>query len=156
MVSSPTPGVDSEDEAQAQAFDREALDELLEERMEENEEKLLEPWTAMIEEADLQAEIDRTVRSLGIFFRKWVVEIMFVLSQKGTMRFNELKSSLDGISSRTLSKRLTELDEQGLVDRTLYDEMPVRTDYELTEKGADVANLALPMIVYLRLHGPRE
>lgn len=155
MVSNTTPGVAGEGGGDS-SLDREVLDALLADRIEENQAELLEPWTAMVEEADLQAEIDRTVRSLGIFFRKWVVEIMFVLSQKGTLRFNELKSSLDGISSRTLSKRLTELEDQGLVDRTLYDEMPVRTDYELTEKGADVANLALPMIVYLRLHGPRE
>lgn len=140
-----------------EALDLERVDELLRERIERNAAELGEPWEAMVEEAsDLQAEIDRTVRSLRIFFRKWVVELMFVLSQKGTLRFNELKASLEGISSRTLSKRLTELTEQGLVDRTLYDEMPVRVEYELTEKGDDVAMLALPMIVYLRLHGPLE
>lgn len=155
MVSGSTPGVARGEDDEA-SLDLQVLEDRLRERIEDNEAELLDPWAAMIETADLQAEIDRTVRSLGIFFRKWVVEIMFVLSQKGTLRFNELKSSLDGISSRTLSKRLSELEEQGLVDRTLYDEMPVRTDYELTDKGADVANLALPMIVYLRLHGPRE
>lgn len=133
------------------------FDELLEERIRRNAEELGQPWEAMVDTTDdLQAEIDRTVRSLGIFFRKWVVEIMFVLSRKGTLRFNELQASLDGISSRTLSKRLTELTEQGLVDRTLYDEMPLRVEYSLTDKGDDVAMLALPMIIYLRVHGPEE
>lgn len=133
------------------------LDELLAERVEENNAELLDPWQAMLAKSpDLEAEIDRTVQSLGIFFRKWVVEIMFVLSQRGTLRFNRLKESLDGISARTLSKRLTELEEQGLIDRTLYDEMPVRVEYALTDKGSDVAALALPMILYLRLHGPTE
>lgn len=153
MVSQAKPGV----EEGPGPIDEELLDAVLEERISENREQLLEPWTEMIEAStDLQDEIDRTVRSLGIFFRKWVVEIMFVLSQRGTLRFNELKESLDGISSRTLSKRLTELGEQGLVDRELYDEMPVRVEYSLTERGNDVAALALPLIVYLRLHGPEE
>lgn len=132
------------------------VEALLDERIERNTAELAEPWQAMVEDAgSLQAEIDRTVQSLRIFFRKWVVELMFVLSQKGTLRFNELKSSLDGISSRTLSKRLTELTDQGLVERTLYDEMPVRVEYELTDQGLDVAMLALPLIVYVRRHGPR-
>lgn len=151
MVSRPTPGV----REGGGSIDEELLDRVLEERIAENRDQLLEPWAEMVQASpDLQAEIDRTVRSLGIFFRKWVVEIVYVLGQKGTQRFNELKESLDGISSRTLSKRLTELQEQGLVDRELYDEMPVRVEYSLTGKGQDVATLALPLIVYLRLHGP--
>lgn len=151
MVSDATPGVPDE----ALELDPDVVDDLLDDRIQRNIEELAKPWDTMVDQAsDLQAEIDRTVASLGIFFRKWVVELMFVLSRKGTLRFNELKASLDGISSRTLSKRLTELTEQGLVERTLYDEMPVRVEYELTDKGDDVAMLALPMIVYLRLHGP--
>lgn len=151
MVSDATPG----SKRDGLAFDASLVDDLLDERIQRNFRELAEPWEAMVQDAgDLQAEIDRTVASLGIFFRKWVVELMFVLNQKGTLRFNELKESLDGISSRTLSKRLTELTDQGLVDRTLYDEMPVRVEYELTDKGEDVAMLALPMIIYLRVHGP--
>lgn len=142
---------------EALELDPELLDALLEQRIQQNIEELAEPWEGMVEASGgLQDEIDQTVRSLRIFFRKWVVELMFVLSQKGTLRFNELKTSLEGISSRTLSKRLTELEDQGLVDRTLFDEMPVRVEYELTEKGTNVAMLALPMIIYLRVHGPKE
>ncbi len=153
MVSRKTPGVPEE----ALELDPELLDALLEQRIQQNIEELAEPWEGMVEASGgLQDEIDQTVRSLRIFFRKWVVELMFVLSQKGTLRFNELKTSLEGISSRTLSKRLTELEDQGLIDRTLFDEMPVRVEYELTEKGTNVAMLALPMIIYLRVHGPKE
>lgn len=153
MVSRKTPGVPEE----ALELDPELLDALLEQRIQQNIAELAEPWEGMVEASgSLQDEIDQTVRSLRIFFRKWVVELMFVLSQKGTLRFNELKTSLEGISSRTLSKRLTELEDQGLVDRTLFDEMPVRVEYELTEKGTNVAMLALPMIIYLRVHGPKE
>jgi DNA-binding HxlR family transcriptional regulator len=102
------------------------------------------------QETDLHEEIDRTVETLQVFFNKWIVEIMYILRVRGVLRFNELKDSLGGISGRTLSTRLTDLEERGLVHRELYDEMPVRVEYSLTEKGHDVANLAMPLIVYLR------
>lgn len=102
------------------------------------------------EEADLHEEITRTVETLQVFFSKWIVEIMYILRVRGVLRFNELKESLGGISGRTLSTRLTDLEERGLVHRELYDEMPVRVEYSLTEKGHDVANLAMPLVLYLR------
>lgn len=151
--SAPTP--DEDDQGAGSSFDPGQLDGLLDQRVEENRAQLLEPWLELMRSSGtLQEEIDQTVRALQIFFRKWVVEIMFVLSQQGTLRFNELKRSLDGISGRTLSKRLTDLGDQGLVHREVFDEMPVRVEYSLTEKGRKVAHLALPMIVYLRVHGP--
>lgn len=160
MVSDRSPGGSTttrlEEAAGGQAsFDPQELDRLLEERVERNRAELLEPWLELMRASGtLQEEIDQTVRALQIFFRKWVVEIMFVLSQQGTLRFNELKRSLDGISGRTLSKRLTDLGDQGLVHREVYDEMPVRVEYSLKAKGRKVADLALPLIVYLRVHGP--
>lgn len=160
MVSQRSPGgsaaTPDDDARTTQAsFDPERLDGLLDQRVEQNRAQLLEPWLELMRSSGtLQEEIDQTVRALQIFFRKWVVEIMFVLSQQGTLRFNELKRSLDGISGRTLSKRLTDLGDQGLVHREVFDEMPVRVEYSLTEKGRKVAHLALPMIVYLRVHGP--
>lgn len=102
------------------------------------------------EETDLHTEIERTVETLQVFFNKWIVEIMYILRVRGVLRFNELKESLGGISGRTLSTRLTDLEERGLVHRELYDEMPVRVEYSLTEKGHDVANLAMPLVLYLR------
>lgn len=151
--SAATPGEDAQ--AADAGFDPERLDGLLDERVERNRAQLLDPWIELMRSSGtLKEEIDQTVRALQIFFRKWVVEIMFVLSQQGTLRFNELKRSLDGISGRTLSKRLTDLGDQGLVHREVFDEMPVRVEYSLTEKGRKVAHLALPMIVYLRVHGP--
>lgn len=106
--------------------------------------------------SDLQGEIDRTVQALQVFFNKWVVEIMYILRMRGVLRFNELKEGLGGISGRTLSTRLKELEARGLVHRELYDEMPVRVEYSLTERGMDVANLSMPLILYLRGEGVHE
>lgn len=121
----------------------------------QNRAELFEPWQALLATSpDLQAEMDATVQALQVFFNKWVVEIILVLGRGEPVRFNDLKRSLEGISGRTLSQRLRDLEEQGLVHRTLYDEMPVRVEYRLTEKGLDVASLALPLVLYLRLDTP--
>lgn len=102
------------------------------------------------EEADLQAEMERIVRSLQVFFNKWTVEVIVALSRSRSLRFNEMRDQLAGISGRTLSQRLKDLEEQGIVARTLHDERPVRIEYALTKKGMDVAYLALPLVLYLR------
>lgn len=112
----------------------------------------MEPWAARLAASDdLQGELDRVVQALQVFFNKWTVEVVVVLGQRGTLRFHELKEALVGISGRTLTQRLRDLEAQGLVDRKLYDEMPVRVEYSLTRKGLDVAALALPLVLYLQL-----
>lgn len=113
--------------------------------------ELFQPYLGSLgEEPDLQAEMLQVVQSLQVFFNKWTVEVIVTLSLARSHRFNELKDALGGISGRTLSQRLKELEDQGLVARTLYDERPVRIEYSLTKKGMDVAYLSLPLVLYLR------
>ena len=120
--------------------------------------ELFEPFLESLgESADLQEEMQRIVRSLQVFFNKWTVELIVTLSQSRSLRFNEMREQLPGISGRTLSQRLKELEEQGLVSRTIHDERPVRIEYSLTKKGMDVAYLALPLVLYLReAHEPAK
>ena len=56
---------------------------------------------------------------------------------EGPRRFNELKRSLIGISSKTLAERLVELVQAEIVIRTSYPEVPVKVVYSLTQKGLD-------------------
>ena len=56
---------------------------------------------------------------------------------EGQRRFSELKKSLVGITAKTLSERLKELREFGVITRTAYPEVPVRVVYAVTEKGRD-------------------
>lgn len=164
MVSRPKPGaptparkapVSSSDAAHPQAPGEPGwalVNARLRAAIEQNRADLYDPWRELVGASPtLQAEMDRTVQLLQVFFNKWVVEILIVLGQHGTMRFSELKSSLDGISGRTLSQRLRDLEGQGMVRRRLHDEMPVRVDYTLTEKGLDTVILALPLVLYLRI-----
>ena len=65
---------------------------------------------------------------------KWSVMVVGHLIRK-TMRFNELRHSIGGISQRMLTLTLRNLERDGLVTRTVYPEIPPRVEYQLTELG---------------------
>lgn len=79
---------------------------------------------------------------MGTFVKKWTVEIMYCLYQNENMRFSELRRFLGGVSSRTLSDRLRELEKMGLVRRSVFDEKPVRIEYTLTSTGRTIGEKA--------------
>ena len=70
--------------------------------------------------------------------RRWNGAIIFMLL-KQTCRFATLRDSIPGITDRMLSERLQELEEEGLVDRVVVPETPVRVEYSLTKKGKGLA-----------------
>jgi len=65
---------------------------------------------------------------------KWSVMVVGMLS-RGTLRFNELKRQINGISQRMLTLTLRNLERDGLVTRTIYPEIPPRVEYRLTALG---------------------
>lgn len=67
----------------------------------------------------------------------------------GSTRFSELERSLAGISPRTLSLRLRALEDEGVVVRTTFPEVPPRVEYALTEKGRAL----IPLIDDMRRYG---
>ena len=70
--------------------------------------------------------------------KKWHPVIIHRLLDAGPSGFNELKTDVDGISSKVLSDSLEDLQEKGLVDRTVVSEQPFRVQYSLTERGASL------------------
>ncbi|MGD1837368.1 MAG: winged helix-turn-helix transcriptional regulator [Nitrososphaeraceae archaeon] len=70
--------------------------------------------------------------------RKWSLLILKNLSIRKSVRFNELKRMLKGISSTVLSDRLYELEKEGLVSKKIYQEIPLRVEYNLTSKTKDL------------------
>ncbi|MGB3312198.1 MAG: helix-turn-helix domain-containing protein [Nodosilinea sp.] len=68
---------------------------------------------------------------------KWAILILQELFQ-GSRRTNEFLSALPGISTKTLTARLRELESYGLVKRTVFPEVPPRVEYSLTAKGREV------------------
>ena len=69
---------------------------------------------------------------------------------EGRARFCELERSLAGISPRTLSLRLRALEEEGIVERQTFPEVPPRVEYALTEKGRALVPIVESMRVYGR------
>lgn len=70
--------------------------------------------------------------------RRWSLLIIKNLRTKETIRFNELKRALSGISSTVLSERLLELEREGLVSKKIYPEVPPRVEYSLTPQAKEL------------------
>ena len=81
---------------------------------------------------------------------KWTLLIIRDLAS-GVKRFNQLERSLQGISPKTLSERLRSLEEEGIVLRQTFAEVPPRVEYSLTEKGYDLVEV----ITCMRCYGNR-
>lgn len=79
---------------------------------------------------------------------KWTLLVIRDLAE-GRSRFCELERSLQGISPRTLSLRLRGLEEEGIVERQTFPEVPPRVEYALTEKGRAL----VPLIENMRAYG---
>jgi DNA-binding HxlR family transcriptional regulator len=132
------------------------LDAFLDELAEGHRNAMDQVVTWLTGYGDLDREIRRSVEALNPLLQKWSIEICFLLRMKEPRRFNELKENLPGIGSRTLSQRLKELESQGIVQRTVFPEVPVRVEYRLTPKGSRLGDLFLPVIAHLRITGWRE
>ncbi len=74
----------------------------------------------------------------NVLGRRWSLLILKNLSIKNVVRFNDLKRSLKGISSTVLSDRLTELEQEGLISKKKYPEIPLKVEYALTTKTKDL------------------
>ena len=69
---------------------------------------------------------------------KWRLPIIWALSKNGTMRYNELKRSIEGITNMMLTQSLKELELNGIINRQQYMEIPPRVEYSLTDNGKEL------------------
>ena len=83
-----------------------------------------------------------------IICSKWTILVIRDLAD-GPARFCELERSLAGISPRTLSLRLKALEEEAIVERRTFPEVPPRVEYSLTDKGRALA----PIVEDMRRYG---
>ncbi|MCZ8515729.1 helix-turn-helix domain-containing protein [Paenibacillus filicis] len=86
--------------------------------------------------------IEKTIDVIGT---KWTFLILRDLLIDGTLRFSDLLKSMEGISPKTLSLRLKQLEEQGLIERMVYPEVPPRVEYTITDKGKQLESIFIEL-----------
>ncbi len=79
------------------------------------------------------------------FGNKWALLILLVISENEPIRYNELGRKIPDISSRVLSGTLRTLEADGLVSRRLYNEVPARVEYSLTDIGRSLIPIILKL-----------
>lgn len=75
--------------------------------------------------------------TLSLISNKWKILIIYELLS-GAKRYGQIKKSLNGITQKVLTDNLRSLEECKLIYRTVYNELPMRVDYSLTELGASL------------------
>ena len=76
----------------------------------------------------------RYEHAIQLLGKRWTGLLLYALLE-GPRRFCELTASVEGLSDRVLSDRLRELEVEGIIERVVYPQIPVRVEYQLTEKG---------------------
>lgn len=88
---------------------------------------------------------------LKIVGGKWKPVILFCISH-GIGRFGELRRNIEGISKQMLTKQLRELENEGILNRKVYAEVPPRVDYTLTDRGKTL----LPIVRAMKKWGESQ
>ena len=80
---------------------------------------------------DKNCPVEKTVNIIGGKWTLLILRDLFV----GTKRFGELRTSLTGVSPKTLTEKLRTLEQDGIVERKIFPEVPPRVEYSLTNRG---------------------
>lgn len=86
---------------------------------------------------DKKSCVAKTIKIIG---SKWTILILFELCG-GTKRFGELQKNLSGISTKTLSERLKQLEKGGILSKKIYPVIPPKVEYSLTKKGESLKDI---------------
>src|SRR5574337_1768550 len=78
--------------------------------------------------------------------KKWMLMIIKTLIDKKRLRYKDLNKSLSGISPKTLSDRLKELEKMNIIERKSFAEIPPRVEYSLTKKGEELGRALMPVV----------
>jgi DNA-binding HxlR family transcriptional regulator len=97
---------------------------------------------------DFEQEKHAVNATLKILTGKWKILILYALC-KGTKRFNELRRIIPNVTQRMLTAQLRELEEDAIIHRKVYAEVPPKVEYSLTEIGTALA----PVFVELKKWG---
>jgi len=90
--------------------------------------------------------------TLSIVSGKWKLKIIYLLSCMGTVRYGVLKKNIDGITHKMLSSQLKELENESIILRKEYPQIPPKVEYSLTKKGESLIPLVIAMCDWGRDH----
>ena len=88
-------------------------------------------------------------RAAGLLERRWTVSILWA-SYEGASRFNEFRQSVGEIPPTTLAQRLVELEDAGLLERSVIDARPPRVEYRLTAEGQSLKRVVDALAAWAR------
>lgn len=89
---------------------------------------------------------------LNVISRKYAIQVVCLVGALGPVRYAEIEDALEEVSSSTLSTRLDELTEAGLLHRERYAEIPPRVEYSITDDGTELCDLLDPLLRWTREH----
>jgi len=78
--------------------------------------------------------------------KKWTISIITTIGNFKHIRFNDICNRVSGVSPKTLTERLKELEKAKLLNRKVYAEIPPRVEYSLTAKGQKLMKALVPLI----------
>lgn len=93
--------------------------------------------------------VEKTLKIIG---SKWTMNILHNLFS-GKKRFGELQKSLIGISTKTLSLRLHELEKEKIINKKVFAEVPLHVEYSLTAKGKSLKDIFNKMAQWGKVRG---
>ena len=83
---------------------------------------------------------------IDVIAKKWALLIINAIGNRGKLRFNDLMSELGGVSPKTLSDTLKDLQKESLIKRESFNEIPPRVEYSLTHDGVELRKSIIPLL----------
>lgn len=114
--------------------------------MREKTERIVREWTETCD-----AEV-----SIAVLGGAWKPSILTLLGEHEVLRFGELGRLLENPTARVLTRQLRELEEDGLITRTVYREVPPKVEYRLSELGASAGDLLTELTRWGTLYAGRQ
>jgi DNA-binding HxlR family transcriptional regulator len=105
-----------------------------------------------MKELDLQFPTCPVRNVLGRFADKWSLLILCSLHSQGTMRYTAIRNAIPDISQKMLTCTLKQLEQEHLLKRKAYAEIPPRVEYSLTELGMSLMPIIGQMIEWAQVH----
>lgn len=86
---------------------------------------------------------------LDLISKKWSLQLLKALAAENSRRFNEMVTSVKGITPRILTQRLAEMERMGIISKKKFRESPPRVEYFLTEKGKKLTQCYRPGVTHI-------